>query len=243
MKITDNTLLITGGGSGTGLGLAQKFMAEGNTVIICGRREARLGEVKAQHPGVITRVCDLAAESDRIQLYEWVKAEHPGLNVLVNNAGVQNWMNADDSSFYRKALEEVNTNIIAVVHLNTLFAGLKKLDTIINVTSGLAFTPLAKVPVYCATKAFMKSYTISLRYLLKDKNIEVIEMIPPTLNTDLGAPGIHNQYPPVSYFVKAVFEQLQAGQNEVSFGTSMERLQVNNDTTAAYVQKLNGYTA
>lgn len=240
MKITENKILITGGATGIGLGLAERFIAEGNTVIICGRREAKLQEVKAQLPGVITKAVDLSVEAGRVELYNWIKAEHPDLNVLVNNAGIQNWMGVDDADFYTKALAEINTNIVAGIHLNDLFLGLEGLNTIINVTSGLAFTPFAKIPVYCATKAFMRSYTMSLRYLLKEKNIEVIEMIPPALKTDLGAPGIHNNYPEVSEFVESIFEQLKEGKVEVSFGTSTERLQVSNDTIGAYVQKLNG---
>jgi uncharacterized oxidoreductase len=239
MKISNNKILITGGGSGIGLGLTERFIAENNTVIICGRRASKLEEVKAQLPNVITKVCDITSEQDRTALYEWIKTEHSDLNVLINNAGIQNWMGVDDTQFYQKALDEINTNIIAALHLNTLFTELPKLDTLINVTSGLAFTPLSKVPVYCATKAFMRSYTVSLRYLLKQKGIEVIEMIPPALNTDLGAPGIHTQYPPVSDFVASIFEQLKEGKAELSFGTSTDRLNANNDTTLKYVEMMN----
>ena len=89
-----------------------------------------------------------------------------------------------------------------------------------NVTSGLAFVPFAKVPVYCATKAFFHSYTISLRYQLKDKKVEVIEIIPPALNTDLGGKGLHDGQPEVSDFIESIFQQLRAGKNELTFGHS-----------------------
>ena len=89
-----------------------------------------------------------------------------------------------------------------------------------NVTSGLAFVQFAKVPVYCATKAFFHSYTKSLRYQLKDKNIEVIEIIPPALNTDLGGKGLHDTAPPVSDFISSIFEQLKEGKTELTFGFS-----------------------
>jgi uncharacterized oxidoreductase len=92
------------------------------------------------------------------------------------------------------------------------------LDTIINVTSGLAFVPLSKAPVYCGTKASLHSFTISLRHLLKGKGIEVIEMIPPGLNTDLGGKGVHDAMPSVSGFVEAVFQQLKDGKSELTFG-------------------------
>jgi len=183
MKLTGNKILITGGGSGIGLGLTERFIKEGNTVIICGRREAVLKEAAAKFPSVITRVCDLADEQERVTLYSWIAEHHSDLNVLVNNAGVQQWMNITDADFYQRAKVEIATNIEAPLHLTTLFCGLPSLDTIINVTSGLAFVPLTKVPVYSATKAFFHSFSRSAQYLLRAKNIELIEMIPPALNT------------------------------------------------------------
>jgi len=200
MKLSNNKILITAGASGIGLGLTERFIEENNTVIICGRREEKLKEVSVRFPSIITKACDLSVEADRIGLYNWVEENHRDLNVLVNNAGIQNWMNITDDHFYEKANVEINTNILAPLHLTTLFLNLKSLDTIINVTSGLAFVQLTKVPVYCATKAFFHSFTLSLRYLVKSKNIEVIEMIPPALNTDLGGKGLHDGQPPVTIF-------------------------------------------
>ena len=129
-------------------------------------------------------------------------------------------MNISDSDFYEKANIEITTNVLAPVHLASLFSNLKSLNTIINVTSGLAFVQLSKVPVYCATKAFFRSFTISLRHQLKAKNIEVIEMIPPALNTDLGGKGLHDGQPAVSDFVDAVFQQMLEGKTELTFGFS-----------------------
>ena len=220
MKLSNNKILITGGASGIGLGLTERFVQENNTVIICGRREAALKQVAAKFPSVITRVCDLSVEADRVALYEWVSQNHPDLNMLVNNAGIQNWMNVSDKDFYPKTVNEINTNVLAPLHLTSLFINLGSLDTIINVTSGLAFVQLTKVPVYCATKAFFHSFTLSLRYLLKSKNIEVIEMIPPALNTDLGGKGLHDGQPPVSDFINAVFQQMKEGKTELTFGFS-----------------------
>ncbi|MDB5271814.1 MAG: short-chain dehydrogenase/reductase [Chitinophagaceae bacterium] len=239
MKLSNNKILITGGASGIGLGLAERFIHENNTVIICGRREALLKEVADKFPSVITKVCDLSIEAERIELYNWVAKNHSDLNVLINNAGIQNWMDITDSDFYQKTNDEITTNVLAPLHLTTLFTKLKSLNTIINVTSGLAFIPLAKVPVYCATKAFMRSFTLSLRYSLKPKNIEVIEMIPPALNTDLGAKGLHDGYPPVSEFVESVFEQMKQGKIELTFGTSEGRANTNNETIAEYFSRLN----
>ena len=239
MKLTKNKILITGGASGIGFGLAERFIKENNTVIICGRRASALKEAAEKLPSVITKVCDLAVENDRIELYNWIAENHSDLNVLVNNAGIQHWMNINDSDFYQKADAEITTNILAPIHLTKLFSQLNSLDTIINVTSGLAFVPLSAIPVYCGTKAFMRSFTLSLRHSLKNSNIEVIEMIPPALNTDLGGKGIHDAHPAVSDFVESVFEQMKAGQTELTFGTSTDRADANNETIAAYFNRMN----
>lgn len=223
MDLSNNKILITGGASGIGLGLAERFIQENNTVIICGRR-ASLEEVKAKFPSIITKVCDLSIEEERIAFYEWIAANHPDLNVLVNNAGIQNWMDITDADFYENMKNEVSTNIEAPLHLTSLFIQLPSLKTVMNVTSGLAFSPFAKVPVYSATKAFFRSFTLSLRHLLKAKNVEVVEIIPPALNTDLGGIGLHDAHPSVSSFIEAIFEQLKEGKQELTFGTSETRL-------------------
>ena len=157
MKLSGNKILITGGASGIGRGLTERFISENNTVIICGRREDALKEVASKFPSVITKACDLSIEEERTSLYDWVRTEHSDLNVLVNNAGIQNWMNVNDEDFYQRAKQEVCINVLAPVHLTLLFLKLPSINTIINVTSGLAFVPFAKVPVYCSTKAFFRS--------------------------------------------------------------------------------------
>lgn len=220
MNLSNNKILITGGASGIGLGLTERFIQEGNTVIICGRRESVLKEVSDKYPSVVTKVCDLSTESERTELYNWVTENHADLTVLVNNAGIQNYMNVMDADFYQKANEEIITNVLAPIHLTSLFSNLPSLKTIINVTSGLAFVQMAKAPVYCATKAFFHSFTLSSRHLLKAKNIEVIEMIPPALNTDLGGKGLHDFAPPVSAFIESVFQQMKEGKTELTFGMS-----------------------
>jgi uncharacterized oxidoreductase len=239
MKLSNNTILITGGASGIGLGLTEQFLSENNTVIICGRRAAVLAEVKEKYPQVITKVCDISIETDRIALYDWIAENHPNLNVLVNNAGIQHWMGIDDTDFYGKALLEMNTNITAPLHLTTLFLNLQSLNTIINVTSGLAFVQLTKVPVYCATKAFLHSFTLSLRHLLKERNIEVIEMIPPALNTDLGGKGLHDGQPAVADFVASVFQQMKAGSQELTFGFSEMLVKATPEMIHATFQRMN----
>ena len=239
MKLVNNKILITGGGSGIGLGLAERFINDSNTIIICGRREAVLNEVAGKFPSIITRVCDLAIAEERVELFNWVAQNHPDLNVLVNNAGIQNWMGVADDDFYEKADNEIDININAPVHLTKLFLSLPALDTIMNVTSGLAFVPFSKVPVYCGTKAFLRSFTLSLRHMLKETNTEVIEIIPPAINTNLGGTGIHNNHPSVNDFVESIFKQLQEGKTELTFGTSETRAAANNAAIAEYFSRLN----
>src|SRR5690242_6831660 len=192
MKLSKNKILITGGATGIGFALAKRFIEEDNTVVVCGRRESALREASEKLPALITRRCDLALAAERSALFDWIAKEHGDLNVLVNNAGIQQWMSVSDDNFFQRAQEEITINIEAPVHLISLFLKLPSLDTIINVGSGLAFAPLAKVPVYCGTKAFIHSFTRSLRHQVKSRNVEVIELIPPALNTDLGGKGIHD---------------------------------------------------
>jgi uncharacterized oxidoreductase len=218
MKSSNNKILVTGGATGIGFGLAQRFVQEGNTVIVCGRREDALREAAAAVPGLITRQCDLAEEGGREGLYAWIAAEHADLNVLVNNAGVQNWMHPADEDFFSRARSEIALNVEAPLHLTSLFLGLPSLTAIVNVTSGLAFTPFVKVPVYSATKAFFHSFTLSLRQLVRARGLEVIEIIPPALNTDLGGKGLHDHAPPVADFIEAIFVQWREGRSELTFG-------------------------
>jgi uncharacterized oxidoreductase len=214
-------ILVTGGASGIGLGMTERFLQLGNTVIICGRRADALAVAQQQFPSVITRVCDLESDSDREALFKWIEAEHPDLDVLVNNAGIQHWTNFDDADFMRKARQEIVINVEAPMHLSYMFVKLPKLKTIMNVTSGLSFVPFVKVPVYSATKAFLHSFTASMQRMLQEKGIEVIEIIPPALRTDLGAPGLHDAHPPVSEFIECIFKQLEEGnRKKLTFGMS-----------------------
>jgi uncharacterized oxidoreductase len=240
MNLSNNKILITGGASGIGLGLTERFIAENNTVIVCGRRKDLLNDLQMKFPNVITRHCDLNDEQERVALFEWIRENHSDLNVLVNNAGIQNWMNVSDQDFFAKSQLEINTNIVAPVHLTALFIQLPGLKTIMNVTSGLAFVQLTKVPVYCATKAFFHSFTVSLREQLKSRNIEVIEIIPPALNTDLGGKGLHDEHPPVSEFIASIFAQLQEGKQELTFGFSAVLATAGPEAIAAVYKRMNG---
>src|SRR4030095_1834881 len=220
MMVSGNKILVTGGATGIGLGLTERFVKEGNQVIICGRRESALKEAVARFPSVITKACDLSLPAEREMLFDWIEKEHNDLGVLINNAGIQQWMSIDDTNFFQRAKDEIAINIEAPLHLTSLFLNLNSLHTVVNVISGLAFAPLAKVPVYCASKAFFHSFSLSLRYMLRSRNVEVIELIPPALNTDLGGKGIHDEFPPIEGFIESTFEQLKQGKSTITWGFS-----------------------
>ncbi|MEI6682271.1 MAG: SDR family NAD(P)-dependent oxidoreductase [Bacteroidota bacterium] len=239
MNISNNKILITGGASGIGLGLAGRFVAENNTVIICGRREDALKEVSGKLPSVMTFRCDLSQERERIRLFGWILENHPDLNVLVNNAGIQQHMTISDDDFIERAKAEIAINVEAPLHLASLFIKLPALRTILNVTSGLAYVPMAKTAVYCATKSFFHSFTLSLRHIVKTSGIEVIELIPPALNTDLGGKGLHNYAPPVSDFIESVFDQLKQGKTEIAFGFSEAMTRACPDDLQKAFQRMN----
>jgi len=244
VKLTGNTILITGGGSGIGLAFAERFINTGNQVIVCGRRENVLQQAKEKIPGLITRVCDLDIESERTALFDWVTVNYPDVNVLVNNAGIQvryNVLKADARDKWNHFSKEITTNLEAPYHLSLLFApyfAAKEAAAIINVTSGLAFTPFAIAPMYSATKAALHSFTLSLRLQLSETAVEVIEVAPPAVNTNLGGAGLHTQGEPLDAFTDGIFNDLAEGKMEIGYGTSAARLRMSRDDVDVYAEKL-----
>ena len=243
MKITGNTILITGGSAGIGLGLTERFLKEKNNVIICGRNAKKLNDVKLRFPEVHTMVCDVADEKARIAMYDEIIKEFPSLNVLINNAGIQlrtNFMKTQESwSYYNP---EIVTNIAAPIHLISLFLPhlvKQKNAEIINVSSGLAFAPMAAAPIYCATKAALHSFTISLRYQLAGSGVGVIEIIPPAVATDLGGPSAHNHATSVDEFTEGVFKGLEENRLEIGYGMSEKLMRMNREESDAATKGMN----
>ncbi len=181
-------MLITGGATGIGLALAEALLKAGNTVAVCGRRIHKLAEVEARFPQLITRPCDIAQPTEREALYRWAELSLPHLNVLVNNAGIQRMLDLHAQG-QDGGRAEVETNLMAPISLSAYFLPLlcqQAQAAIINVTSGLGFVPIAAMPVYCASKAALHSFTVSLRFQLQDTSIKVFELIPPAVATELG---------------------------------------------------------
>jgi uncharacterized oxidoreductase len=190
MKISGNTVLITGGATGIGFALAEAFVKTGNDVLICGRREAKLKEAVGKLPHIQTRQCDLSKKENRESFCDWVRKNYKDLNILVNNAGIQRSINLKEGTVELFSGEdEVQINFVAPIHLSAYFAPLlmkKKEAAIINVSSGLGFVPIAAMPVYCATKAGIHVLTVSLRHQLEDTTVKVFEIVPPAVQTELG---------------------------------------------------------
>jgi uncharacterized oxidoreductase len=187
MKLTGNTMLITGGGSGIGRGLAEAFQAKGNQVVIAGRRKKLLDETVAANPGMKAAVLDIG-NSEAISTFgENLKRDYPALNIVIHNAGIMNLENLKEGAV-ADAEAIVATNLLGPIRLNAVllpFLLKQQNPVIMTVSSGLAFVPLATTPAYCATKAAIHSYTQSLRYQLKDTAAQVLELIPPYVQTEL----------------------------------------------------------
>jgi uncharacterized oxidoreductase len=227
MNIKDNTILITGGATGIGFALAETLVKAGNQVIVCGRREAKLKDAKTKLPQLQIKTCDVTKEKERAELFHWAKEKYPGLNVLINNAGVQKMVDLKKGrADLGKGENEIETNLVAPIRLAAYFIPWflqqKKETAVINVSSGLGFVPIAAMPIYCATKAALHSYTFSLRYQLKDTNVKVFDIIPPAVETDLGktSPDEESGYKgiPPSRLAEDVIKALAKDQYEIAVG-------------------------
>jgi len=190
MKLTNRTILITGGSAGIGLAFALRFVELGNVVIVTGRRQAVLDQVKAKYPKLHTIQSDVADSEQIAALAASVKADFPKLDVLVNNAGISRYRNLKiPAADLTELMVEMNINVGGVLRMTSAFIDILTANkgTLINISSGLAFVPLPCLPIYCATKAAIHSYTQSLRFQSEASGVEIIEIMPPAVKTDMTA--------------------------------------------------------
>lgn len=219
MEMTGNTILITGGGSGIGRALAEQFHARGNKVIVAGRRAGVLEEVAAANPGMATAVVDMAEAADIERFARAVLAEHPGLNVVIHNAGIMQAEALAEGSTLAVAEATVATNLLGPIRLNAVLLPYllgKERAAVVTVSSGLAFVPLTRTPTYSATKAAIHSWSQSLREQLAGTSVEVIEIAPPAVQTEL-MPG-HDSDPramPLDAYIAETMALLERGEREV----------------------------
>ena len=212
-------ILITGGSSGIGLGLAERFLKDGARVIITGRDPEKLAAV---HPGLETFVNDISQIQQREALAIHIDKTMPGIDMLINNAGIQRRVAlADDQALWPDRQNEIDILLAAPVHLNHLLLPLllqeSKTSTIVNVTSGGAYIPQVFAPLYSACKAALHHYTMSLRYSLQNTTCKVTELIPPAVQTGLAGSG-NNHGVPLKEFCDAIYGALITGkQSEIGY--------------------------
>jgi uncharacterized oxidoreductase len=238
MKLTGRTILITGGSAGIGVAFALKFLELGNQVIVTGRRQSALDELKAKYPKLHTVQSDVADPAQIAFLAKRVKAGYPKLDVLMNNAGIMLHKNLKAPAADLDGLmTEVNINVGGVIRMTSAFIDILTANkgTVINVSSALAFVPLPSAPIYCATKSAVHSYTQSLRFQLEETGVEVIELMPPAVKTALTADlpeGDGVTLITTDELIKQSFAALKAGKVEIRPGQAkllalMQRLAPN----------------
>ena len=228
MKLTGRTILITGGSAGIGLAFALKFLELGNEVIVTGRRQAVLNQVKVNHPKLHTIQSDVADPAQIAALAARVKSDFPKLDVLMNNAGIMLHKNLKaPAADLAGLMAEMNVNVGGVISTTSAFIDILRANkgTVINTSSALAFVPLPSAPIYSATKAAIHSYTQSLRFQLEETGVEVIELMPPVVKTDLAADITEGDGVTVittDELVKQSFASLEAGALEIRPGQAKQ---------------------
>jgi uncharacterized oxidoreductase len=214
MEMVGNTILVTGGTSGIGLGLALRLHEAGNKVIVAGRRQQLLDEITAEHPGIEAVLLDVADPDSIARTRETVAARYPNLNVLINNAGIMLRENLLDPADLPVAYDHVVVNLLGTIRMTYAFLPLligKADSVIVNVTSAMAFVPFPATPTYSATKAALHSFSESLRVQLTsaDAGVQVIEIVPPGVRTTLLGQQDDEQAMPLDDFLTETLDQLR----------------------------------
>ncbi len=221
MRLTGNTILITGGATGIGFEMAALLVARGNEVIVCGRRRDRLEQAKVAVPKLQIHEANVR---DARAIASWTVATFPALTILINNAGVQHLFEFTSPDF-AKANEEIAINLLAPIELTSMLLPhlmAQPQAAVVHVTSGLAFAPLARMPIYCATKAALHSISMTMRHQLRETNVRVFEIIPPIVATELGIshrpPQLNETAMDVKTAARLAVEALEHDQYEAALG-------------------------
>ena len=242
MKLSGNTIFITGGGSGIGRGLAEALHQRENQVIIAGRRKGRLAEVANANPGMAWAELNIEDPASISAVATKLTAEHPKLNVLINNAGVMNIDDASAAIDEKLLVNTLTTNVMGPIRMTgALIEHLKRQDdaAVINNSSVLGFVPLAMTAVYSATKAALHSYTLSLRYKLKGTSVKVLEIAPPWVQTDLLGSNNEPRAMPLSEFIEETMKVLGTGVEEVLVERAKPLRNATGPNEAAFVTQFN----
>jgi uncharacterized oxidoreductase len=239
MNISGNTILITGGGSGIGRGLAEALHATGNRVVIAGRRQQVLQETVTANPGMVFQVLNIEDPAAIRVFATKIIHDYPALNVLINNAGIMSGENLlGDPVDVAVAEATIATNLLGPLRLTAaLLPHLRKqpASTVMTVSSGLAFVPAARAPTYCATKAAIHSYTQSLRFQLRDTSVQVIELAPPLVATDLQPDQKANpRAMPLNEFISESMALLKGNPSAAEICVERVKMQRNAEASGQY---------
>eukprot|EP01034_Spumella_vulgaris_P038952 gene38952-48101_t len=221
-----HSILVTGGSSGIGLELTRVLLDKGHEVIAVSRSQDKLDKDKSETPNLTVFTADVSTDDGRKALFEKITSEFPQVDVLINNAGTNNYpslLTEFKEGDWQKALREINTNLVGIVHMSTLFLShllAKENGLIVNVSSIQAFFPVAYTPFYAATKAGIHSFTLSLRHQLKDTSIKVVEVQPPTVNTNMPPPDERGGGIEPDEFARSVVHQMVTeGRDEITYAS------------------------
>ena len=251
MNITGNTVLITGGATGIGFALAEVFLKKDNDVIICGRRERKLKQAKRKLPGIHIKRFDVAKEKERQKLFRWVTSNFSDVNILVNNAGIQRQFDFTSRKIvkpFHSKDDEIAVNLVAPIRLCALFTpnlSKKKKAAIVNISSGLAFVPIAMMPIYCATKAALHSFTVSLRHQLRNTTVRVFDVAPPTTDTELdrsfaGEQELGYRGITAREVATAIMEGIQTDNEQIIIRQAQDLYEASLQNPGAIFKRLNG---
>ncbi|HEY1925684.1 MAG TPA: SDR family NAD(P)-dependent oxidoreductase [Candidatus Acidoferrum sp.] len=246
MKLTGNTIFITGGTSGIGRAFAEAFYNLGNQVIISGRRKGHLAEVTKANPGMQSIELNVEDPASIAAVAKKLITNYPKLNAVINNAGI---MQLDDPSAAMDDAQMVSiitTNLMGPIRMTSaLIEHLKKQPAayVMTLSSGLAFTPMSGTAVYCATKAAIHSYSMSMRYKLKNSSVKVIEIVPPWVQTDLLNSKDNPNAMPLAPYIEQTMKLLGTDAAEILVERVLPLRNNAGPNEAAFVNKFNDIIA
>jgi uncharacterized oxidoreductase len=244
MRLTGNTILVTGGGSGIGRGLAETFHKLGNQVIVAGRRKANLADVVQANPGMDSVELDVSNPDSIASVSNELITKYPKLNVLLNNAGIMLLDDVSKPVDDKLLTSEFETNFFGTVRMTSAFIEhLKRQEsaTVLNVSSVLGFVPMAFAALYSATKAALHAYSMGLRYQLKGTSVQVQEIVPPWVQTDLLNSSEEPRAMPLKPFLEQTIAALGTTDSEVLVESAKAFRANPGVNEAAFFQQMNDW--
>jgi uncharacterized oxidoreductase len=244
MKLSGNTIFITGGGTGIGRGLAEALHKNGNKVIIAGRNKAQLAAVVKANPGIEAVELDVASPAQITDVSKRLIKAYPKLNVLINNAGIMLYDNAATALDEATMTRQIETNLLGSVRLSSaLIEHLKTQPAswVIYNSSVLAFTPLAQFAVYSGTKAFLHSYAMSQRFRLRKTSVKVQEIVPPWVGTGLVGDAAHPNAMPIDKFIEETMKALGTDAEEILVEMALANRNNPGPAEHKFINELNSY--